>query len=388
MYTTVLVLLSIGATITSTCDLKWVKTEKKNLPSFAVSVWSEFHSDNIYVGKGVYDKKSVYPGYVVRDSGKLYIADIKKEYTASEYEVLTNPNACELQWIKPTSMSTVPPHAVIGGKTISEDPLYIAKATTHFEGGFFHSIFSKCVFKNPGFYTTLLGKFQPTIGASFAYCGDAVKMTDNFEVLAVVNDLDLQIIDIGYNISREELFASKYKQTLLFDRQTVENPTNVSIQKTLSLGFTKSQTFEYSFSEENKFNVAVTPNVGLPLGGGSLGIGFKFAYEHGTTKGFTSTKSVQKIVTIEDKLEIPPRTSIVATGIVNWLENIPITYVAKAFVSDPYMNTTQIKEQLLKWNTKCKVIRDADPAVEVEITGTLVASFGFDSDLHIENLAL
>ena len=101
--------------IYAVCELKWVKTDHNKIPPHSVLANTNNSIGDIYPSRAVYEGVLT-PGRFNAREGSCFITKDGKEYVLHEnFEVLTNPNQCGLQW-KYVMQGTVTKNAVEGGK--------------------------------------------------------------------------------------------------------------------------------------------------------------------------------------------------------------------------------------------------------------------------------
>jgi hypothetical protein len=101
--------------IYAACELQWVKTDHTKIPPDSVLANTNNSIGDIYPSRAVYDGVLT-PGRFNPREASCFITKDGKEFVLKEnFEVLTNPNKCGLQW-KYVMQGSVPKNAVEGGK--------------------------------------------------------------------------------------------------------------------------------------------------------------------------------------------------------------------------------------------------------------------------------
>ena len=101
--------------IYAVCELKWVKTDHKKVPPDSVLANTNNSMGDMYPSRAVYEGVLTV-GRFSSHQGSCFITKDGKEYALHDnFEVLTNPNKCNLQW-KLLMQGTVSKDAVEGGK--------------------------------------------------------------------------------------------------------------------------------------------------------------------------------------------------------------------------------------------------------------------------------
>jgi hypothetical protein len=99
----------------SACELKWVKTDHKIIPANSIIGNTGNNLGDFYVSRAVQDGVLT-PGRFKPTEERCFVTLDGKEYALQDnFEVLTNPNNCTLQW-KHAHDGTIPKNAVESGK--------------------------------------------------------------------------------------------------------------------------------------------------------------------------------------------------------------------------------------------------------------------------------
>lgn len=117
-----------------------------------------YHNGDIIVGKGNPRSRVCYVGY-----GGL-------EHAIREnFEIITNPQAANVFWIRRPADGSFPEHAIRGGRTAEREPLYIGRCTLVFDGRL----------------TTIPGKIQHSASSTgmFVAFGGREHVCYDFEIL-------------------------------------------------------------------------------------------------------------------------------------------------------------------------------------------------------------
>jgi hypothetical protein len=97
------------------CEIKWVKTDHKNIPAAAVLANTGNSLGDFYPSRAEY-KGALTPGRYKPAEEKCFLTmDGKEESVWDNFEVLTNPNNCILQW-KHAREGTIPKNSILAGK--------------------------------------------------------------------------------------------------------------------------------------------------------------------------------------------------------------------------------------------------------------------------------
>jgi hypothetical protein len=97
------------------CELKWVKTDHKNIPPDSVLANHGNGLGDFYPSRAVWDGVLT-PGRFKPAEERCFVSLDGKEHAVQEnFEVLTNPNKCTLEW-KHVQEGTVPKGAVLSGE--------------------------------------------------------------------------------------------------------------------------------------------------------------------------------------------------------------------------------------------------------------------------------
>ncbi|CAG2108207.1 unnamed protein product [Medioppia subpectinata] len=119
-------LLALTSSVWSACELKWIKTDHKNLPPDSVLVIANNPAGDFYVSRAVYNGVLT-PGRYKPAEETCFVTMDGHEYGLREnFEVLTNPNKCFLDW-KKAHDGTVPKGAVESGKDPQGGVAYSAR---------------------------------------------------------------------------------------------------------------------------------------------------------------------------------------------------------------------------------------------------------------------
>jgi len=106
----------------------WTQTSAYNpLPEGAILAGNDADGTPLYVGRAYHEGDQI-PAKVLPSKQVAYIPYNGQEIPKHQYEVLCNGN---VTWI-PSGNGTVPPNAVVGGRTSGGEPLYVGR--THFNG--------------------------------------------------------------------------------------------------------------------------------------------------------------------------------------------------------------------------------------------------------------
>lgn len=106
----------------------WVQSSAYGgVPEGAILAGNDADGTPIYVGRAFHEGDQI-PAKVLPSKQVAYIAYNGQEIAKQQYEVLCNGN---VTWVQ-SGHGSVPPNAVVGGRTSNGEPLYIGR--THFSG--------------------------------------------------------------------------------------------------------------------------------------------------------------------------------------------------------------------------------------------------------------
>ncbi|XP_052859693.1 uncharacterized protein LOC128266943 [Anopheles cruzii] len=93
------------------------------IPQNAILAGHDTDGSPLYVGRAIY-KDDQLPGKVAANRHLAYVSYGGREHTKSSFEVLVNGN---VSWVR-SGFGEVPRNAIVGGRTTSDEPMYIGRA--------------------------------------------------------------------------------------------------------------------------------------------------------------------------------------------------------------------------------------------------------------------
>jgi hypothetical protein len=102
----------------------WQQSSGGHVPDNAVRGGKDINGETLYVGRVVHGSDTL-PGKIVPSHGVCYVAYEGKEHAYNSYQVLCSNR--EMKWKKAKS-GDIKKRAVVGGRTATDEPLYIGRA--------------------------------------------------------------------------------------------------------------------------------------------------------------------------------------------------------------------------------------------------------------------
>ena len=190
--------------------------------------------------------------------------------------------------------------------------------------------------------------------------------------------------------------------------QTLENPSDATVNEEIDYSFTKKNSYDVTFSETSEkiwkgyFETSVKMDFGFKIFG--IGAtcdvtvkgGFEKTTSTSTTNGRTVSHATEETISIKKSVTLPPHTSVKVTSYLEKLENLEMPFKAKLTVygdgplyeNNGKLSSGAIRSLLQRTDADADLmeISSTDTTVSFRYEGTMVASIGLKSYEKVENI--
>ncbi|MBE5254253.1 RICIN domain-containing protein [Mixta mediterraneensis] len=192
------------------------------------------------------------------------------------------------------------------------------------------------------------------------------------------------------NVSFEQ--KTKSASESVFQKASIHNKTDATVEETIRFLDKVEQSNTVIFRETLRAGASIKFEFAIP-GFGSAGTETHYEIELGSEQSKTETHSRE--LTIERTIHVPPRTNILATGVVLFVKDhetdMLVDFWLKAkFLTkhgrNEYVSSEELEKQLEISGFKGEIKSKGDKKIHVSIPGKIKCTLGLDTKLVLENL--
>jgi hypothetical protein len=200
--------------------------------------------------------------------------------------------------------------------------------------------------------------------------------------------LNPEIVDVKY---ASDGYPKNVKPTLISQTEVDNTTGNVTITKTISESCAKSCTFEWGVTQTLAVGVDVKAKVKVPFVSIEADLGVNFSLETDQSTSITQTQTYE----ISDEISVPPSTSVIISGLLDWAENVsyPCTYLvnvkgtADTTSGTRNLTNTELKAVLNSQGFTGTVVDDSNPTMlQVSLAGTFAGCYGLNCYTKLETV--